>query len=168
MTTPAPDNKGGAQHFKVKPGDLKRCPPWISPYHYRLDWLMWFLPFGDSRRNPWLYHLLGKLLVNDRAASDLIATNPFQNDRPPKYIRAELFLYRYTKPGSPEARAGEWWTRSKVRSFVAPTSLPQLKPVYQQFSWPFPKVPSDSDAELSGSVESTSSAPDSEASGSSS
>jgi len=27
--------------FKVKPGDVARRPPWISPYHYRLDWLMW-------------------------------------------------------------------------------------------------------------------------------
>jgi hypothetical protein len=29
--------------FKVKPGDLARRPPWISPYHYRLDWLMWYV-----------------------------------------------------------------------------------------------------------------------------
>ncbi|XP_064376141.1 lipase maturation factor 1 isoform X3 [Dromaius novaehollandiae] len=31
--------------FKCKPGDLKRRPCFISPYHYRLDWLMWFAAF---------------------------------------------------------------------------------------------------------------------------
>ncbi len=38
-------------HFKVKPGDVTRRPAIISPYHYRLDWLMWFLPFSDPRRS---------------------------------------------------------------------------------------------------------------------
>ena len=27
--------------FKVKPGDVYRPSPWISPYHHRLDWQMW-------------------------------------------------------------------------------------------------------------------------------
>nr|XP_005993174.1 PREDICTED: lipase maturation factor 1 isoform X3 [Latimeria chalumnae] len=31
--------------FKCKPGDLKRRPCLITPYHYRLDWLMWFAAF---------------------------------------------------------------------------------------------------------------------------
>lgn len=31
--------------FKCKPGDVTRWPCWISPYHYRLDWLMWFAAF---------------------------------------------------------------------------------------------------------------------------
>ncbi|NXC14813.1 LMF1 factor, partial [Corythaeola cristata] len=31
--------------FKCKPGDLKRRPCFITPYHYRLDWLMWFAAF---------------------------------------------------------------------------------------------------------------------------
>lgn len=31
--------------FKCKPGNLKRRPCVISPYHYRLDWLMWFAAF---------------------------------------------------------------------------------------------------------------------------
>lgn len=32
-------------NFKCKPGDLWRRPCFISPYHYRLDWLMWFAAF---------------------------------------------------------------------------------------------------------------------------
>lgn len=31
--------------FKCKPGRLDRTPCLISPYHYRLDWLMWFAAF---------------------------------------------------------------------------------------------------------------------------
>ena len=40
---------GGQQwteyEFKCKPGNITRRPCWISPYHYRLDWLMWFAAF---------------------------------------------------------------------------------------------------------------------------
>ena len=31
--------------FKCKPGSVSRRPCVISPYHYRLDWLMWFAAF---------------------------------------------------------------------------------------------------------------------------
>ena len=31
--------------FKCKPGGVGRRPCLISPYHYRLDWLMWFAAF---------------------------------------------------------------------------------------------------------------------------
>lgn len=31
--------------FLCKPGDIYRRPCLISPYHYRLDWLMWFAAF---------------------------------------------------------------------------------------------------------------------------
>ena len=34
--------------FKCKPGDIHRQPCLISPYHYRLDWLMWFAAFQAS------------------------------------------------------------------------------------------------------------------------
>ena len=31
--------------FKCKPGTITRRPCLISPYHYRLDWLLWFAAF---------------------------------------------------------------------------------------------------------------------------
>lgn len=31
--------------FLCKPGDVYRRPCLVSPYHYRLDWLMWFAAF---------------------------------------------------------------------------------------------------------------------------
>ena len=36
--------------FKCKPGNLTRRPCLITPYHYRLDWLMWFAAFQVSKR----------------------------------------------------------------------------------------------------------------------
>ena len=44
--------------FKCKPGDIKRRPCLISPYHYRLDWLMWFAAFQVSENEALLTLLL--------------------------------------------------------------------------------------------------------------
>lgn len=41
----APDAAWEDYEFKCKPGDLRRRPCLISPYHHRLDWLMWFAAF---------------------------------------------------------------------------------------------------------------------------
>ena len=55
--------------FKVKPGPLTRTCPWISPYHYRLDWLMWIACVcGGIERSPWMLRLLLKLLEQDAQA----------------------------------------------------------------------------------------------------
>ena len=68
--------------FKCKPGRLNRRPCVISPYHYRLDWLMWFAAFQNYQYNPWLLHLAGKLLAGDPNVNSLIEYNPFR-DKPP-------------------------------------------------------------------------------------
>ena len=39
--------------FKCKPGSVDRRPCIISPYHYRLDWLMWFAAFQVREGNVW-------------------------------------------------------------------------------------------------------------------
>lgn len=41
----SPDAVWEDYEFKCKPGDPGRRPCLISPYHYRLDWLMWFAAF---------------------------------------------------------------------------------------------------------------------------
>lgn len=77
-----PDHEGGIweeYQFQCKPGDPKRRPCVISPYHYRLDWLTWFAAFQNYQYNPWLIHFATKLLVNDEQATSLIAHNPFIN-----------------------------------------------------------------------------------------
>ncbi|KAG2456083.1 LMF1 factor, partial [Polypterus senegalus] len=69
--------------FKCKPGGLARRPCLISPYHYRLDWLMWFAAFQTYEQNEWVIHLAGKLLANDPGALALIEHNPFLGRGPP-------------------------------------------------------------------------------------
>ena len=77
--------------FKCKPGNLTAPPCLISPYHYRLDWLMWFAAFQSYQQNPWLLHLMGKMLENDPVVDSLIAFNPFKGKPPPRFIRAKHY-----------------------------------------------------------------------------
>jgi len=59
--------------WKCKPGDPDRRPCWISPYHLRLDWLVWFAAMSEYRQHPWLVHLALKLLQADPGALALLA-----------------------------------------------------------------------------------------------
>ena len=62
-------------NFKCKPGDINRRPCLISPYHYRLDWLMWFAAFQNYQSCPWIIHLAVKLMRSDKLSSSLLAEN---------------------------------------------------------------------------------------------
>ena len=67
--------------FKVKPGPLTRPCPWISPYHYRLDWLMWIASVcGGIERSPWLLKLLLKLLEQDQGVLALLDGDPWADE----------------------------------------------------------------------------------------
>jgi hypothetical protein len=107
--------------FKGKPGDLSRLPPQIAPYHLRLDWLMWFAAMSNARDHPWFIPFLGKLLQGDADMLSLLKTNPFP-DRPPRYIRAELFEYHFTTPEE-RRQSGNWWKRQLVGGYFPAISL---------------------------------------------
>ena len=87
--------------FKVKPGDIYRRPRFISPYHYRLDWLMWIAStIGRIDHSPWMYSLMYKLLEQDPKVLGLLAENPFQNQvHGPKYIRVDRYRYKFARRG---------------------------------------------------------------------
>ncbi len=108
--------------FRGKPGDPKRRPPQIAPYHLRLDWLMWFLPLGGFlRHEAWFSSLIEKLLEGDREMSKLLRHDPFR-DRPPRYVRAILYRYEFTSREE-RKRTGAWWRRKPVRELLPPVSL---------------------------------------------
>ncbi len=116
--------------FKAKPGDPKRMPPQIAPYHLRLDWLIWFLPFsvvvtGSGIRVPgysrWFLNFIHKLLTADPAILRLMGTNPFP-DQPPAFIRALFYQYRFTTPEE-KRQTGAWWNRKLLGTYFPPTSL---------------------------------------------
>jgi hypothetical protein len=106
--------------FKGKPGDPRRRPPQVAPYHLRLDWLMWFAALSPGYAEPWLPRLAAKLLEGDKATLRLLRrrSNPFP-DRPPAFVRARLFRYRYTTRAERRA-SGVWWVRSEVGVYLPP------------------------------------------------
>src|SRR5207253_544904 len=46
--------------FKAKPGSLYRRPPFLAPYHRRLDWLMWFIPLSPEYGESWFPPLVAR------------------------------------------------------------------------------------------------------------
>jgi hypothetical protein len=107
--------------FKGKPGDVRRMPPQVAPYHLRLDWLMWFLPLSPIYGEGWFVPFLSALLRGDRAVLALLQRNPFP-DAAPVYVRARLYLYRYST-WAERRRTGAWWVRTPAGNFVGPARL---------------------------------------------
>lgn len=100
-----------------KPGDVQRRPCVVAPYQLRLDWQMWFAALGTYEQQPWIVHLMYKLLSGERAVKTLLASDPFP-ERPPKYVRALLYEYQFSRPGE-EA----YWRRTLVGEYVRPVAL---------------------------------------------
>ena len=120
--------------FKAKPGDPCRTPPQVAPYHLRLDWLMWFLPFSVavtsrgiqmSGYDVWFLRLIQRLLEGDEATLKLLRHNPFKNGSP-RFIRALFYLYRYTN-WREKRETGAWWTRRLIDVYLPPVSLADLR-----------------------------------------
>jgi hypothetical protein len=107
--------------FKAKPGDMRRMPPQIAPYHLRIDWLMWFAAMSSYQDYPWFVNFVAKLLEGDKDVLSLIRTNPFPN-RPPKYVRAQLYEYHFTTPDE-HKQSGAWWKRTPAGSYFPAISL---------------------------------------------
>lgn len=95
--------------FRWKPVELDRLPGFMGPHMPRLDWQMWFAALGNYQGNRWFVQFLAKLLENEPEVTALLASNPFP-DRPPVYIRAVLYEYRFTDFGD-LAQRGHWWER---------------------------------------------------------
>jgi hypothetical protein len=110
------DTRWRPYEFKCQPGDPARRPCWVSPYHLRLDWLLWFAAMGEPGRYPWAVHLVWKLLAADRATLGLLGDDPFRGARP-RYIRVELYRYRFAR-----GDAG-WWAREHLSEWLPPLSL---------------------------------------------
>jgi len=105
------DNAHWKQYiYKGLPVLLDKRPPQIAPYQLRLDWQMWFAAMDSPEGYPWTYNLVWKLLHNDSKVISLFANNPFPG-KPPRYVRAVLYRYRFAKPGNPQ---GLWWTRERL------------------------------------------------------
>ena len=122
-----------AYPYRALPVALDRRPPQIAPYQPRLDWQMWFAAMGAPDQYPWTLHLIWKLLHNDSGALSLFGANPFPN-RPPRYVRATLYRYRFAKPDNPE---GKWWDREALGLWLPPLAAddPRLIGLLKQAGW---------------------------------
>src|SRR5438477_865277 len=111
--------------FKWKPGDLKRAPGWCAPHQPRLDWQMWFAALGTAQQNPWFIRLAICLLEGKRDVRQLFAHDPFPN-RPPRYVRAILYRYRFTTANE-HGQTGAWWRRQELGEYLPTVSLQDLR-----------------------------------------
>jgi hypothetical protein len=107
--------------FRGKPGDLKRRPPQVAPFHLRLDWLMWFAALRSSFAEDWFIPFLVKLLEGDAATLRLLRHNPFP-DAPPEWVRARYYRYRFSTPDERRA-TGAWWVRDLEGEYARPMRL---------------------------------------------
>jgi hypothetical protein len=126
-----PQTQWREYEFKAKPGDPRRRPPQVAPYHLRLDWLMWFLPFSvhvypdGGLRVPgyelWFLRLAAKLLQNDAPTVKLLRHNPFP-EAPPRFLRARYYRYRFTTRAERGA-SGDWWRRDLMGEYLPTMAL---------------------------------------------
>jgi predicted DCC family thiol-disulfide oxidoreductase YuxK len=100
-----------AYEFRWKPGEPTRRPRFVAPHQPRLDWQMWFAALGTCEENPWFVAFLDRLLEGSPAVERLLLRNPFPS-RPPRYIRAVLYDYRFTDSAARRA-TGAWWQRQE-------------------------------------------------------
>ena len=109
--------------FPCKPGTVTRRPCFCAPYHFRLDWNIWFIGFKPhrsmlQRRESWLFAFVGRLLTDDPTALGLLdasaATSAAFIDptdakrrRPPRLVKVDMYHYTMAEPlWSLGAR---WW-----------------------------------------------------------
>ncbi len=84
--------------FACKPGNVTARPCIAAPYHHRLDWQMWFAAFQSPQQNPWLQHVMVRLVTpppHHNATAQLLSlmhpNPPFDPTKPPVWVKADLY-----------------------------------------------------------------------------
>lgn len=128
--------------FPCKPGSLTRRPCFCAPYHYRVDWNIWFLGFKPHsgmlhRRETWMFALLSKLLdkkpssrpwlsLLDTTSADVLRDNYESKFMTPLYAKVDMYRYQMAAPLweiMPKYFAGEdvtWWNRTFEEVLIPP------------------------------------------------
>merc|ERR1719483_871709 len=118
--------------FPAKPGKLDRRPCFCAPYHYRLDWNIWFIGFPDhygshkhwlERREKWMWHFVYKLLKKDEEVLKLLdreSVERIYTNGIPKYIKCDMYHYKIRPFWSEGA---DWWTREFKEELIPKVSL---------------------------------------------
>jgi predicted DCC family thiol-disulfide oxidoreductase YuxK len=112
--------------FRYKPGPVSRPPLWNIPHQPRLDWQMWFAALGGAGENPWFESLMVRLLESSPPVLALLDSNPFP-DRPPKFVRAKVYDYRFADQRM-HAATGQWWVRQLQGWYFPQVGLADFAP----------------------------------------
>ncbi|CAJ1360184.1 unnamed protein product [Effrenium voratum] len=126
--------------FPCKPGRVDRRPCTCAPYHYRLDWNIWFLGFKPHQaylqnRETWMWAFLAKILDGDAGTIGLLAPEvatglayfpegPQGERRNPKFVKVDMWRYRMRAPlweilqDYWQNGTAIWWERSKGEALV--------------------------------------------------
>jgi len=128
-------------HFKAKPGRLDKRPVSIQPYHYRLDWNIWFIGFPPHtsylrRREYWMWPFLAKLLEGDTLTLGLLdqcnlkspiyyPDGPFGERKLPKWIKVDMWRYEMISPWRTDTK--DWWKRTYKQSLIEPQTRKSWK-----------------------------------------
>ena len=123
-----------------KPGRLDRRPCFCAPYHYRLDWNIWFIGFKPhqsmlQQRERWLFSLLQHMLADDlqseRPWRDLLdqSARDYLQKGPVTYAKVDMYEYKMndslwniTKQRIMGLNV-HWWTRNFEESLIPPVQL---------------------------------------------
>ena len=107
--------------FRYAPGPVTRAPSWNIPHQPRLDWQLWFAAYGGAAEQSFFAPLMRALLEGSAPVRALLGADPFP-DRPPKYVRAQLYDYRFADSQT-YARTGQWWVRRLAGLYFPEVSL---------------------------------------------
>jgi hypothetical protein len=116
-----------AYEFAGQPVRTDERPGQWAPYHLRLDWQLWFAAMRPrpGPRQRWFLAFLDALLRGNEGIRSLLQSDPFPEE-PPDRIRVLRYRYEFTTPAE-RRETGEWWTRERVGTYVAPVSLAELR-----------------------------------------
>jgi len=90
----------------------------------------------DRPHDPWVLHVVWKLLDGDKEIRKLLAVDPLDGAAP-RYVRIRRFVYHL----EPYASA-TWWTRDHEELWLQPISLdsPGLRETLEEYGMPSPSL----------------------------
>ncbi|KAL1517535.1 hypothetical protein ABEB36_001288 [Hypothenemus hampei] len=108
-------------NFLYKPGNVNHSLPFVAPYSPKLDWQFYWAAQSTYDKQPWLLSLTHRLLTGKSEVLNLIdlSHTPFAQ-KPPKYIRAVLYKYKF--PTWSHRSQPAWWVRERVTEYFPPYS----------------------------------------------
>lgn len=122
-----------------KPGRVDRRPCFCAPYHYRLDWNIWFIGFKPhhamlQQRERWMFSLLQHMLADDseteRPWLDLLDQSARNHFRAPvKYGKVEMYHYKMVDSlwnivaQQMKGVQVHWWQREFEETLIRPVQL---------------------------------------------